>query len=239
MKLVQGDSFEVQPTRNVAASFDVAITDPAKIAAASPAIAQAGKTNTGGGTVAVSNVAQGFGTTLLPITATYNAATGKYALTDSTGAAVVNDSGGNPITPVVSGATTQYTIDGVTMTLGGTPKDGDTFTLSVNSGGVSSNGNALALAKLQNTKTIGGVSNYNDAYAQLVNDVGSRAKSISIASTSQDSITTQVRTAQQSVSGVNMDEETVSLLRYQQLYQASAKVIQTASSMFDAIIGLQ
>ena len=65
-----------------------------------------------------------------------------------------------------------------------------------------------------------------------------RAKSVKIASASQDSITTQIKTAQQSVSGVNMDEETVSMLRFQQLYQANARVIQTASSLFDTIIGI-
>ncbi|MDP3865338.1 MAG: flagellar basal body rod C-terminal domain-containing protein, partial [Rhodoferax sp.] len=43
---------------------------------------------------------------------------------------------------------------------------------------------------------------------------------------------------QQSVSGVNQDEETANLLMYQQMYQANAKVIQTASTMFDAVLGI-
>ena len=131
-----------------------------------------------------------------------------------------------------------YTINGMTFSFTGTPKNGDTFTLANNTGSVADNGNALALAKLQTAKTINGTSSFNDAYAQLVNDVGSKAKSISIASTSQDSITNQIYTAQQSVSGVNMDEETVNLLKFQQLYQANAKVIQTASSIFDTLISI-
>jgi hypothetical protein len=64
----------------------------------------------------------------------------------------------------------------------GTPKAGDTFTLSSNSGATADNGNALALAKLQTAKTINGTSSFNDAYASLVNQVGSDAKSASIAS---------------------------------------------------------
>ena len=59
-----------------------------------------------------------------------------------------------------------------------------------------------------------------------------------IASASQDSITDQIYTAQQSVSGVNMDEETVNLLKFQQLYQANAKVIQAASTIFDTLVSI-
>ncbi|NUA27059.1 flagellar hook-associated protein FlgK [Cupriavidus basilensis] len=225
------DSYQIQPTRNVAAAMDMAITDPAKIAAAGPLRASAGTTNTGTGTVKVSNVAQGFSLPATTITANYNGA--NYVFTDATGAPVVPTSG-----PTPNGTATDYSFNGVTVSFDGTPKTGDSFTLAPNLNGVSDNGNALALAKLQTTKTIGGVSSYNDAFAQLVNDVGSRAKSIQIASTSQDSVTTQVTTAQQSISGVNMDEETVSMLRFQQLYQANAKVIQTATTLFDTIIGI-
>jgi flagellar hook-associated protein 1 FlgK len=48
----------------------------------------------------------------------------------------------------------------------------------------------------------------------------------------------QVTSAQQSVSGVNMDEETVNLLKFQQLYQANAKVIQTASTIIDTLLSI-
>ncbi|MGO4332798.1 flagellar hook-associated protein FlgK [Cupriavidus sp. 2TAF22] len=225
------DSFQIQPTRNVAAAMDMAITDPAKIAAAGPLRASTGATNTGTGTVKVSNVAAGFSLPATTITAKYTAA--GYVFTDAAGAAVVPTTG-----PTPNGAATDFSFNGITVSFAGTPAVNDTFTLAPNLGGVSDNGNALTLAKLQNVKTIGGVSSYNDAFAQLVNDVGSRAKSVQIASTSQDSVTTQVTTAQQSVSGVNMDEETVSMLRFQQLYQANAKVIQTATNLFDTIIGI-
>ncbi|WP_454733797.1 MULTISPECIES: flagellar hook-associated protein FlgK [Cupriavidus] len=225
------DSFQIQPTRNAAAAMDMAITDPAKIAAGGPLRTSNGTTNTGTGTVKVGSVAQGFALPASTITATYNG-TG-YVFTDAAG---------NPVTPTTgpttNGTATEFSFNGITVSFDGAPKAGDTFTLAPNLSGVSDNGNALALAKLQSTKTIGGVSSYNDAFAQLVNDVGSRAKSVQIASTSQDSVTTQVNNAQQSVSGVNMDEETVSMLRFQQLYQANAKVIQTATNLFDTIIGI-
>ncbi|CAG9184908.1 flagellar hook-associated protein FlgK [Cupriavidus pinatubonensis] len=224
------DSFLIQPTRNAAASFDMAISDPAKIAAAAPAGVDAATTNQGSGTASLGSVAPGFTPMTGKIIATYDG-TG-YTFTDASGAAITPDS------TATNGANTDYTFGGLTFTFGGTPKAGDSFTLGSNAGAVKNNGNALALAKLQSAKTIGGVSSFNDAYAQLVNDVGTRAKSMQIASTSQDSITAQITAAQQSVSGVNMDEETVSMLRFQQMYQANARVIQAASTLFDTIIGI-
>ncbi|MGM0639184.1 MAG: flagellar basal body rod C-terminal domain-containing protein, partial [Pseudomonadota bacterium] len=44
---------------------------------------------------------------------------------------------------------------------------------------------------------------------------------------------------QQSESGVNLDEEAANLLRYQQFYAANARVIDTASTIFDTILGLR
>lgn len=227
-----GDSFEIQPTRNAAAGFGSLITDPAKIAAASPARADANTQNTGTVKASLTNVAPGFSLMTNPVKVTYTA--GAYVIVDSVT--------GNPLVPaptVTATATgTDITFNNMTFSLNGTPKNGDTFTLSNNTGAVADNGNMLKLAKLQTAKTINGTSSFNDAYAQLVNDVGSKAKSADIASASQDSITDQIYTAQQSVSGVNMDEETVNLLKFQQLYQANAKVIQAASTIFDTLVSI-
>ena len=84
----------------------------------------------------------------------------------------------------------------------------------------------------------GGTASFSDAYGQLVSGVGNKARQIQIANTAQTSLATQIRSAQQSVSGVNQDEETANLLMFQQMYQANAKVIQTASTMFDAVLGI-
>ncbi|WP_454711732.1 flagellar hook-associated protein FlgK [Cupriavidus nantongensis] len=224
------DSFTIQPTRNAATGFDMAISDPAKIAAASPAYVEASTGNKGSATASLSKVAPGFSPPAGKITAEFD------------GTSYVFKVGGVAMAPqpvgVPNGSNTDFTLNGLTFSFGGTPAAGDSFTLGSNAGAVKDNGNMLALAKLQNAKTIGGVSSFSEAYAQLVNDVGTRAKSVKIASASQDSITTQIKTAQQSVSGVNMDEETVSMLRFQQLYQANARVIQTAGTLFDTIIGI-
>jgi flagellar hook-associated protein 1 FlgK len=179
---------------------------------------------------------------------TYDSLTSKFSSSPASAAITVrlanaapSDAGitylaGTPV-PYTPGATLSFS--GITVIISGEPADGDTFTIAHNTGGVSDGSNALLLAKLQSKKTIGSnASSFNDAYAQLVSTVGNKARQVQISNTAQTSLTAQIRTAQQSVSGVNQDEETANLLMYQQMYQANAKVIQTASTMFDAILGI-
>ncbi|HEY1608421.1 MAG TPA: flagellar basal body rod C-terminal domain-containing protein, partial [Paraburkholderia sp.] len=64
------------------------------------------------------------------------------------------------------------------------------------------------------------------------------ASSLEASSSAQSTLVTQLSDQQQSVSGVNLDEEAANLLSYEQLYQASSKVIQTAESMFQTLIGV-
>jgi flagellar hook-associated protein 1 FlgK len=59
-----------------------------------------------------------------------------------------------------------------------------------------------------------------------------------IASDAQDTIALRSRESQQSLSGVNLDEEAANLLRYQHAYQASSKVIEVASTLFDTILSI-
>lgn len=106
--------------------------------------------------------------------------------------------------------------------------------------GASDGRNALALAAIERQPVVaGGTATLSGAYARLVSDVGNRAMEVQVASGTQSSLAAQVRSSLQSVSGVNQDEETGNLLQYQQMYQANAKVIQAASTIFDTILGLR
>src|SRR5699024_1188276 len=95
---------------------------------------------------------------------------------------------------------------------------------------------ALALADLQNKNVVDGNANFNDAYAQLVSVVGNRTRTLQVNSEAQQSLTSELQSAQQSLAGVNLDEERVNLLYYQQMYQANSRVIQTASRLFDSLL---
>ena len=149
-------------------------------------------------------------------------------------------------TTYAAGAAVPYTagakmsFDGVTVSMTGAPSQGDTFTIKNNTSGVSDGSNALLLGALQRKTTMAnGTATFNGAYSQLVSEVGNRAMAVKVAAATQDSVTGQIKASQQSVSGVVQDEETANLLMFQQMYQANAKVIQTASTMFDAILGIR
>ncbi|WP_224555676.1 flagellar hook-associated protein FlgK [Pectobacterium versatile] len=103
-------------------------------------------------------------------------------------------------------------------------------------GGVSDNTNAKALLALQNEKIVGGKASVSGAYAGLVGTIGNQTSTLKINNTSQQNVVKQLTAEQQSVSGVNLDEEYGDLMRYQQYYMANAQVIKTAQSIFDALL---
>ncbi|MGB7800104.1 flagellar hook-associated protein FlgK [Buttiauxella sp.] len=105
--------------------------------------------------------------------------------------------------------------------------------------GESDNRNAQALLDLQNSKVVGGNKSFNDAYASLVSDVGNKTSTLKVTSTTQDNVVTQLSNQQQSISGVNLDEEYGNLQRFQQYYLANAQVLQTASTLFDALLSIR
>lgn len=106
-------------------------------------------------------------------------------------------------------------------------------------GAVGDNGNALLLGKLQTTLTLGnGTATFQGAYSQLVSQVGNKTREIEVTGSAAGKMLSEVSTAIQNESGVNLDEEAANLLRYQQAYQAAGKVMQIASEMFDLLLSL-
>jgi len=248
-----GDSFTIQPTAGALDSFALATTAPSAIAAASPVLASTASTNTGTATITPGAVVAGYnipGTTTL----TYNSATqtltgfpvGSTVTVGS--AAPVTIAAGPPATtvPYTSGSaitinTTPASagVNGVSFTISGTPGNGDTFTIAPNTGGTNDGSNATAMSNLVSNPVLqNGTVTLTSAYANYVNNIGNSASTLQASSTSQSALVTQITSAQQSVSGVNLDEEAANLLQYQQLYQANSKVIQTAESLFQTLIGI-
>ncbi|HKN04442.1 MAG TPA: flagellar hook-associated protein FlgK [Buttiauxella sp.] len=107
------------------------------------------------------------------------------------------------------------------------------------SGGDSDNRNAQALLDLQSSNVVNGNKSFNDAYATLVSDVGNKTSTLKVTTTTQNNVVTQLSNQQQSISGVNLDEEYGNLQRFQQYYLANAQVLQTASALFDALLSIR
>ena len=145
---------------------------------------------------------------------------------------------GNPVNvPFTAGQNIQY--NGWTIQISGAPAAGDVFTVEANAAGVADNRNALLLAALQTASTMaGGTAGYQSAYSQIVSEVGNKTRQVETIGQAQTNLVTQATAEREQMSGVNLDEEAANLLRYQQAYQASAKVIQVANSLFDDLLAV-
>ena len=128
---------------------------------------------------------------------------------------------------------------GYSIQLSGKAKAGDTFVVEYNTDAKGSNVNALNLAELQNKATLdNGTSNYNEVYSQLVSSVGSKTHELDVNRQAQGVLYDQAKARREEVSGVNLDEEAADLMKYQQAYQANAKVVGAANEMFDTLLGV-
>ncbi|MCK2127321.1 flagellar hook-associated protein FlgK [Thauera aromatica] len=105
--------------------------------------------------------------------------------------------------------------------------------------GSGDNRNALKLQDLQNASIVGGRASVTQAYAAMVGDVGNRANVVEVNLQAMSGLREQLQGLQQAESGVNLDEEAANLIRYQQYYQANAKVIETGTTVLDIVLGLK
>lgn len=101
--------------------------------------------------------------------------------------------------------------------------------------------NAQAIADLQRAGVIGSTdttaaSTFTEAFSEIAGTVGVQAESAKLRGNAQTALVRQLTDQQQSVSGVNLDEEAASLLRFQQAYQASAKLIALAGTLLQSIL---
>ncbi|AOM39506.1 flagellar hook-associated protein FlgK [Xenorhabdus hominickii] len=135
---------------------------------------------------------------------------------------------------------TLKTVSNVVATLEVNLKDSSQLaTASDKSAGPSDNRNAKKFLELQDKRLVDGKSSFAGAYASLVSTVGSDANRAKVDAEAQGHIVDKLSATRQSISGVNMDEEYGELQRLQQYYLANARVIQTASTLFDAILGIR
>lgn len=230
---VAGDSFLIQPTRSGAANLSLAISDPRAIAAAAPIRTSAALTNTGTGSISA-------GTVNAPPPPNANLTQTVTITFDNppTTFDVVGTGTGNP-TNIAYTADGNISYNGWTIQISGTPAAGDVFTIELNANGVADNRNGVLLGALQTQNTMeSGSATYQSAYSRIVAAIGNKARQVEITGQAQQSLLQQAQTARDQMSGVNLDEEAANLLRYQQAYQAAARMIDVASRLFDEVLAL-
>ena len=127
------------------------------------------------------------------------------------------------------------TYQGMQISFTTPPQAGDVFKVDGNADGTGNNENMLAMAALEN-KTVVGNKTLSTAYIDHVNNVGNIARQATIAQSALKVVHDQAVTAKDQVSGVSLDQEAADLIRFQQAYQAAAKVLQVGSQLFDSIL---
>jgi flagellar hook-associated protein 1 FlgK len=129
-----------------------------------------------------------------------------------------------------------YTAGGISFTLNGAPGNGDTFKIAPSSA-TGDTRNAGLLGDLQSKNILdGGKATYQSAYANLVSTVGNKTREVQVNASAAEAQLNVAKGAADNVSGVNLDEEAANLLKYQQAYQASGKVMQIADTIFNALL---
>ncbi|MBP6899599.1 MAG: flagellar hook-associated protein FlgK [Burkholderiaceae bacterium] len=244
-----GDSFLVQGVSDIAASAELALKNPRGLAAAGPMTAVVANGNHGTMQISAIDVAD---SPSVPYAAANIRFTGMdpsdssgrnmlFEVTDGSGSVI----GNGTFTP---GTPLQW--NGLELTLSGAPKvadaawpgdptahAGDRISLSITAAPASNNSNALTLDGLASLKLVDGET-AAEAWAALFAQIGVRAQSTSSAADATATSLSLATEAVQAVTGVNVDEEVARLLQHQQGYQAAAKILQTAQTLLDSLIGM-
>ncbi|WP_085677755.1 MULTISPECIES: flagellar hook-associated protein FlgK [unclassified Pseudomonas] len=264
--LSAGDSFKITPTRNAAAGIDTVLTDPKRLALASPLTATSGAGNKGTGVITQPTLTSELD--IYDATQRSQLQTGlKYSTpvklvfgddTTSPQAYTMYDAKGNNIgsgtvipgqenklqlsVPMVDGngnsLGSSFTFE---MSVSGAPKNGDSYTVALTGAGSADNRNGQSVIDLQTKSTVevgadGKGISFTDAYAKLVSNVGGKAGQAQMDSDATTALHTSALDARNGVSGVSIDEETGNLIKFQQYYTASSQIIKAAQETFATLI---
>ena len=83
---------------------------------------------------------------------------------------------------------------------------------------------------------LGGTSSYDEYWASFISNVGTASSEAQSLEHSQQVVVEHIDQLRQATSGVNMDEEMVSLMAHQRAYEAAARLVQVVDGMIDTII---
>jgi len=241
-----GDRFVLQPVASAAQNMRAVLSSPKGLAAAAPFVASMGSANTGTATVASLAAVDPAYDGTMTTTITFDDNNGTYSWSMTDGTTTTTSPPAPPATPLTWTAGTPISVNGFELDLDGVPKAGDVVTVAPTTSVQSNNGNALAFAGLADIGIVastplpngsaGSALTITDAYASAISDIGVRVQGSKAATTISSGVATAAETARANASGVNLDEEAARLIQFQQSYQAAAKILQVAQSVFDTML---
>lgn len=219
-----GDSFSIRSVSGAISTLRLALTDANDLATASPLRIDPAPTNTG------------TATTQVAVNSDDPALHDPAQLTfDGLGNVTVTTTAGSTVMPYTPG--TPISMNGWSVTVRGSPAAGDTFQIGPNTVVDGDNRNAMAMAALEIEKVMPGMS-FSGAYSALVVDIGTRGRDAEATRSANEGLASSLLTAREAASGVNLDEEAVNLMRYQQAYQAAGRMIGVANTIFESILSI-
>jgi len=241
-----GDRFVVKPVAEAAKNISLetrVVADPRLVNAAAPVRTIPAITNTGVMVMSQGVVGVGYSipaTQTLVATATdLTGLTGTWVATYSDGTVSAASTGDIPLT---SGTATLSGIawNNMSFSITGAPNTGDRFVIERNSDGLQDGRNALKFAALQTANTTaGGTATYQSTYSRLVAENGIRTREAKVRLAAQEAVLTQAQNARDSLSAVNLDEEAANLMKFQQAYQAAAKILDVGNKMFETLLSIR
>ncbi len=217
-----GDQFYIKPLEDVAGSISMLVTRPADIAAAAPTRTSAALANTGTATISAGSVIDPAHASLL--------ATSTIEFVNAT-TYTINGAGSFTYTPGAN-----IDINGTRVQITGTPSAGDEFVIQSNAGGTGDNRNVRAMIDRFGAGVFNGGVNLQAAVGNLVTNVGSRTAAVNSQRDMQGLVLEQNRERLESVRGVNLDEEAADMLRFEQMYHASAKIMAVSDTLFQTLL---
>lgn len=144
--------------------------------------------------------------------------------------------------PLTSGTATLagITWNNMSFKITGDPSVGDRFVIERNQDGLQDGRNALLFAALQTSNTTaGGTATYQSTYSRLVAENGIRTREAKVRLSAQEAVLSQAQNARDSLSAVNLDEEAANLMKFQQAYQAAARVLDVGNKLFETLLSIR
>lgn len=269
--IASGDSFIIKPTRTAAKLFNINISDPAKLALASPVAVSSDSGNQGNAKINLDKVINTTGqpastSTVLgnafetpgslspPIEIRFITPT-MYRVFDMSGGGAGVQIGPDQSYDPNAGAKSVFPITGVVNTQGpgtslntiydpgyrvsitGSPQANDVFSIDYNHDAINDNRNANLLTNLQTEKLMSdGSATIQESMSQLVGEVGSIASRSESNYEANTSLLRSLEAKRNNVSAVNKDEEAAALIKFEQAYQAAARLISVSQTIFDSLI---
>jgi flagellar hook-associated protein 1 FlgK len=225
-----GDTFRVSPVRRAAATIESQLTNGNSLALSNPLRSSGNVDNASDASIGAPEIDNINNPALRDAIDIHFTSSTTFDLVDSNTGSVV--SAGVAYTP-----NTAISYNGWQVEIDGVPQTDDVFSVLANSTATGNNENGLSLAAMQLSPEMTGGATFNEGYSALVSRVGGQARTLQTRTDALDNMRLNAIEQQQSISGVNLDEEAINLTRYEQAYQASAQIISTADVLFQTILG--